>query len=260
MKPNEKSVQTFDDILFENRNQAYGAYAIRKSYDSNVNRAASIVRGMAIIATIRSIVLPKDQIPTPDQSMTIGCTFGDFTIIPVTAIIRRQPAQANRRENLPPKPVAFQPDATEMNVPVESGLENSGTSTGSQTEAGDFGPVVQAAVPLAPTIPAPRKVYDHVEVPPSYAGGLEAMAGFIRKHVKYPAIARRTEVEGIVYVQFVLNAAGRITEAKVLKGVSPECDKEALRVISMMPSWNPGLQGGTPVMVRMVLPIRFKLN
>jgi len=78
--------------------------------------------------------------------------------------------------------------------------------------------------------------------------------------MKYPASARRMNIEGKVFVSFVIDADGRITEAAILKGISADCDKEALRVVQMMPKWRPGKQSGRPVRVRFNLPMVFKLD
>jgi protein TonB len=88
---------------------------------------------------------------------------------------------------------------------------------------------------------------------------MEAMMKFIIKNLKYPAQARRMGTEGRVFIGFVVNADGHITDVASIKGISVDCDKEAARVISMMPNWKPGKQNGRAVRVRFVLPVNFKL-
>jgi protein TonB len=97
------------------------------------------------------------------------------------------------------------------------------------------------------------------EIMPEYEEGVEAMMHFLRRNMRYPASARRMLVEGTVYVGFVVSGDGSVTDVKVIRGIHPDCDKEAMRVISKMPKWKGGKQGGIPVPVRMVLPIKFKL-
>jgi len=104
------------------------------------------------------------------------------------------------------------------------------------------------------------KIFTMVEQQPEYAGGLEAMYKFINKNMKYPAQARRMGVEGQVFVGFVVDAEGRISEVKTIKGIGAGCDEEAMRVIQLMPPWKPGRQSGKAVKVRFVLPIKFKLG
>ncbi|HEY5916388.1 MAG TPA: energy transducer TonB, partial [Chryseolinea sp.] len=98
-----------------------------------------------------------------------------------------------------------------------------------------------------------------VEQQAEFPGGLEAMMKFIVKNMKYPAAARRMGVEGSVFVSFVIDKEGTISDLTVIKGISADCDKEALRVVKLMPPWKPGKQNGRAVKSRFVLPIKFKL-
>ena len=86
------------------------------------------------------------------------------------------------------------------------------------------------------------------------------MNKFIAKNLRYPPSARRMGVDGTVYVSFVVGKDGTINDVKVLRGISADCDKEAVRVVQMMPPWKPGKQNGKAVFVRFNLPIKFKLN
>jgi periplasmic protein TonB len=105
-----------------------------------------------------------------------------------------------------------------------------------------------------------NKVFLVVEQPPEFEGGQEGLNKFVYKHIKYPASARRMNIEGTVYVGFVVNSDGSVSDAAIIKGISADCDKEALRVIQMMPKWRPGKQSGRPVRVKFVYPIKFKLD
>jgi protein TonB len=86
------------------------------------------------------------------------------------------------------------------------------------------------------------------------------MYNFIRSKIHYPASARRMGLEGTVYVSFVIDRDGKVIKVEVIRGLSPDCDKEAARVIALLPGWNPGRQNDVPVMVRMTLPITFALD
>ena len=82
---------------------------------------------------------------------------------------------------------------------------------------------------------------------------------YLAQHVRYPEEAEKNGIGGMVYVQFVIDATGKVVEPKVIKSVSPELDAEALRVVSGMPAWKPGMQRGKPVRVSFTLPVIFKL-
>jgi protein TonB len=104
-----------------------------------------------------------------------------------------------------------------------------------------------------------EEIFTIVEQQPSPAGGMAAFYDFVGQHLKYPQRASRMGVEGRVFVQFVVEKDGSLTDIQVVKGIGGGCDEEALRVLTMAPDWNPGKQRGRPVRVRMVMPIMFKL-
>ncbi len=90
--------------------------------------------------------------------------------------------------------------------------------------------------------------------------GLKGFYHYIKKELKYPKKAKRSGVQGKVFVEFVINTDGGISDLKILKGISPECDAEALRVIKGSPKWEPARQRGRNVRQKMVMPIAFKLG
>lgn len=114
--------------------------------------------------------------------------------------------------------------------------------------------------PLKPEKPEPQKTFRVVESMPEPDGGLEAFYKYIGKKMKYPTQARRSRIEGTVFVQFVIDIDGSITEAKVFKGFDRQCDQEALDAVKNSKKWKPGKQRGKPVRVQMVVPIIFKLT
>lgn len=105
-----------------------------------------------------------------------------------------------------------------------------------------------------------NKVFMVVEKMPSFPGGDAALMKYLRKNVKFPAIAQENGIQGRVYVEFVVNKDGRIVDVKILKGVDRHLDEEALRVVRNMPSWEPGEQRGKAVRVSYRLPINFTLR
>lgn len=104
------------------------------------------------------------------------------------------------------------------------------------------------------------KVYDITEEPPSFPGGQAAMKTYLARNIKYPPTAMKNKIEGRVILQFVVRADGSISDTHVMRGISPELDAEAVRVIANMPKWNPGKQDGKPVNVKFTIPVSFKLD
>lgn len=99
-----------------------------------------------------------------------------------------------------------------------------------------------------------------VETKPEPLNGFREFYEFVGKNLKYPKKARQMGVEGKVFVQFVIDEFGNLTDIEVVKGIGMGCDQETLRVMKLLPQWIPGKQRGQPVRVRMILPITFKLG
>ena len=104
------------------------------------------------------------------------------------------------------------------------------------------------------------KPFDVVEQMPQFPGGHAALLQYLAQNIRYPEAAHKAGIQGRVIANFVVEKDGSITEAKIVKSVSPELDAEALRVIGSMPNWMPGMQNGEPVRVKYTVPITFKLQ
>ncbi len=103
-------------------------------------------------------------------------------------------------------------------------------------------------------------VYQIVEQMPQYTGGEEAMMKYVAENVKYPQAAKDKNISGRVFVGFVIEKDGSVSNVKVLRGIGGGCDEEAVRVIKGMPKWKPGIQKGKPVRVSYMMPLNFKLS
>ena len=112
----------------------------------------------------------------------------------------------------------------------------------------------------APAEESADEIFTIVEENASFPGGLKAFAKYLRKNIKYPGQAKRIGVEGKVFVQFIVETDGTLTDIKVVKGIGAGCDEEAVRIIRKSPRWNPGKQRGRAVRQKMVQFISFKLN
>jgi protein TonB len=99
-----------------------------------------------------------------------------------------------------------------------------------------------------------------VEDPASPIGGMTAFYKYVGDKIKYPSQARRMGVEGRVFVEFIIDKDGSISDVRAVKGIGAGCDEEAVRILQAAPKWKPGKQRGKPVKQRMVLPITFKLG
>ena len=105
-----------------------------------------------------------------------------------------------------------------------------------------------------------KVVFQVVEQMPEFPGGMGEAMKFLAKNIKYPVAAQQAKIEGRVIVQFVVGKDGSISDVHTVRSVSPELDAEAIRVVSMMPKWNPGKQRGKAVPVSYTMPIMFRLQ
>jgi protein TonB len=105
-----------------------------------------------------------------------------------------------------------------------------------------------------------EEIFTIVQDMPSFPGGDQAMLSYLGKNIKYPTLAKESGIQGTVYVTFVVEKDGSVSNVKVLRGIGGGCDEEAIRVVKSMPKWTPGKQRGKPVKVQYNLPCRFVLQ
>lgn len=104
-----------------------------------------------------------------------------------------------------------------------------------------------------------NEIYTAVEHSAEFPGGTKTLHAFLEKNLNYPAIARKNDIEGRVYLQFVVEKDGSLSDIKVVRGLGGGCDEEAVRVIKSFPKWNPGMQSGKVVRQQYTMPIAFTL-
>lgn len=156
----------------------------------------------------------------------------------------------------PPPPKVQQPEIIE--VPDEEEIEED-IDVDLDVEITEETEVEDIVFEDAPEEEVADEIFTIVEEQPEPKGGMAAFYEYVSKNLKYPAQARRMGIEGRVFVEFVIEKDGSITDVKAIKGIGAGCDEEAVRVIEEAPKWKPGKQRGRPVRVRMILPITFKL-
>ena len=113
--------------------------------------------------------------------------------------------------------------------------------------------------PVIPVVEKPEPL-TIVQEMPAFPGGVESLKTFLTNHIKYPAEAREMGIQGTVYLSFVVETDGSITNISVLRPVGGNCEEEAIRVLRSMPNWLPGKQNGNAVRVRLNLPVKFTLE
>lgn len=159
----------------------------------------------------------------------------------------------------PPPPEA--PSIAETLTIVEDDADVEETTIASSEETGQAVEIKYVPVAVEEEEPEEQTIFEVVEQMPEFPdGGMAGLMQYLSKNIKYPTIAQENGTQGRVTVQFVVNKDGSIVDAKVLRGVDPYLDKEALRVIGTMPKWKPGMQRGKPVRVKYTVPVMFRLQ
>lgn len=171
-------------------------------------------------------------------------------IIPITREQQVQPPPP------PPPAVVEVLNIVDDEVEIEDELQIEDTEV-TEDMIIDVAPVVQTKKEVEEE---DTQVFFIVEDMPEFPGGELALRQFIANSIKYPVIAQENGIQGRVYVTFVVDADGSVSDPRIARGVDPSLDKEALRVVSMLPKWKPGQQRGKPVRVSYTVPINFQLQ
>ena len=171
-------------------------------------------------------------------------------IIPITE--QEQPKQA------PPPPEAPKVEEVLEIMDNDSKVEESTIQASDDTQAAVE--VKYTPVEVEEEEVEEEQIFQIVEEPASFPGGMGECMKWLGKNIKYPTISQENGVQGRVIVQFVINRDGSIVDAKVVRGVDPYLDKEALRVVNQMPKWSPGKQRGKAVRCQFTLPVQFRLQ
>ena len=185
-----------------------------------------------------------------DTSQAVADVVFEEEIIPIT----ETPEQA-----APPPPEA--PKVAELLEIVDDKADIEETTTIINEDNQARVEVKYVPVTVVEEEPEEQTIFEVVEQMPEFPnGGMAGLMQYLSKNIKYPTIAQENGTQGRVTVQFVVNKDGSIVDAKVLRGVDPYLDKEAVRVIMGMPKWKPGMQRGKPVRVKYTVPVMFRLQ
>ena len=185
-----------------------------------------------------------------DTSQAITDLVFEEEIIPIT----EQPEQV-----APPPPEA--PSIAETLTIVDDDADVEETTIATSEETNQAVEIKYVPVAVEEEEPEEQTIFEVVEQMPEFPnGGMAGSMQYLSKNIKYPTIAQGNGTQGRVTVQFVVNRDGSIVDAKVLRGVDPYLDKEAIRVISSMPKWKPGMQRGKAVRVKYTVPVMFRLQ
>jgi periplasmic protein TonB len=245
---------TLDDIAFEGRNKNYGAHYIRKTYpvrlrysflftlsalaillvfidQASRNRSKEYYYNPFLDAQVVGVNLSNNPYPAVAIQQIKGSSSSATNEAPLIVDDNQLSADLQKNKNAQ----GGANDSSGMD-----GKGNNGQGTGNIDEAGGR---------------IEGEVFGSAEINPQFPGGMKAMQEFIKENLRYPDVARSLSISGSIHVFMVVLSDGTLRDIKVIKGLQPDLDKEAIRVVKSMPLWKPGVRGGVPVNVRCVIPI-----
>jgi len=252
-------VPAFDDIVFEIRNKEYGAYRLRKKYSRNVLIATLI--GVIIIAT--AIITPylnakalESRTKRTERQVEIKMENLDQP----TDVVAPPPPPPPPPQDIVQQAKYVPPVVVDSVRPEE--VAQLMTADDAQIEVQNE-EVVEYIEPVREEVQeeeAEPEPFVVVEEMPMFPGGDVALLQYISDHTNYPEVAKENNIQGRVIVRFCVTSKGGVNQVSVLKGVDPELDTEAVRVVNSLPAFKPGKQGGKPVPVWYMVPITFTLK
>lgn len=265
------------DIIFEGKNKEYGAFALRQSsWKRHLIAFGIIVLFTAFVAALPAIISTV-QAATKDKTAGIDET---RVIVDIADPLEEKNEILEPKMPEPPKfapmtkfvPLTIVEDDKASDPTEVTSMEDAANSTGfigAFTIHGDKTPDAvfkDVATQVMDGDNGKGKgeptIYNvgTIQVNPQFPGGDAEMYAFIKKNLNYPVVDQEMGTQGRVTIKFVVSKTGEITNVQLLKGVSPTCDKEAMRVIKSMPKWIPGRQNGEPVNVYFTIPVVFRLG
>ena len=265
------------ELVFEGRNKEYGAYVLRK--DTGKRNVKSMLLVFAVIIAIMAAVaakvaienaFPKKEAKETDDELSKLAQKKEAKVEKKAPVkVEEQKVVEKVKSSVKFTPPVIKKDdevKPEEELKSQEDLNKTNTAIGSfdvkgNDEAG--GEVLKAKEVIAQPEPPKEeetKVFDVVEVMPSFPGGQGALFEWLSKNIKYPVVAEENGVQGRVIVTFVVERNGSITDVQVVKSVDPSLDKEAVRVVKAMPHWIPGKQNGSAVRVKFTVPVTFRLQ
>ncbi|MFN8258619.1 MAG: energy transducer TonB [Bacteroidales bacterium] len=250
--------ESFDDIVFENRNKNYGAYELRRKYSKRGTIALLIAFtffGGSVAAPLIAAMMSDNKIirfdPIPKGPNELsGVPVEPPTLPPpppapvdVKAIKFRTPVVVDEVKN--DEEIAINEDIIEAGNPTE-------------VDTSTYVPVTIVKDP-EPEVPVIFETFA-IQEKPIFGKGEKDILNYVAENTKYPVPAQEQGIQGTVYIRFVVTKTGEVDNARVMRPVDPMLEEEAMRVIKSMPKWTPGKNNGNPVNVWFIIPVKFVLN
>ncbi|MBR1415652.1 MAG: energy transducer TonB [Prevotella sp.] len=272
--------QQWIDLVFEGKNEAYGAYQIRQDTTKRNNMAMLfLLLGIAAIVGIffawggianaiaaseernegteaLEMVVEDQEEDQQDEDEIVYDIQPEEEQVQQDQLMNSEKFTDYAMDDEAPQEVTKTQDETEKSdVAISSVNFDQGSDEGQEVLKQN-----QVVVEKVEEKEEETKIFEVVEQMPQFPGGDAALMQYLSSHIKYPAVAEENGIQGRVVCTFVVERNGSITDVRVVKSVDPSLDKEAVRVIKGMPSWIPGKQNGSAVRVKYTVPVTFRLQ
>jgi len=261
METNRK-IESFDEIVFEDRNKEYGAFVLRRSYDKRVTTSLSISL-LAVLLAVGYPVLASYM----NKTNRLNVLKHDASAS-ITKYVKEEdapppppppPAEIKQEMLQQVKYVVPQVVDSVANDVILLTAQEAGDITNNQGINEEVGNIVLTKEPIETKVVKNDVPFVIVEEMPQFPGGELELQKYIASKVIYPSLARENNIKGKVYVRFVITSTGEVDQVQIARPVDPLLDSEAVRVVKLLPKWTPGKQQGTPVSVWYTVPINFQL-
>jgi protein TonB len=272
--------QQWIDLVFEGKNEAYGAYKIRQDTTKRNNMAmlflllgiAAIVGIFFAYGGIANAIAASEERNEGTEALEMVVDEQEqeeqeeeeivYDIQPEEEQVQQDQLMNSEKftdyamDDEAPQEVTKTQDETEKSdVAISSVTFDQGSDEGQQVLKQN-----EVVVEKVEQKEEETKVFEVVEQMPQFPGGDGALMQYLSSHIKYPVVAEENGIQGRVVCTFVVERNGSITDVRVVKSVDPSLDKEAVRVIKSMPNWIPGKQNGSAVRVKYTVPVTFRLQ
>lgn len=269
------------DVVFEGKNQDFGAYEMRNNSTRRHNRAVLVL--VIVVVLVAALAFFVNTVMQKAGERPEDVTEQALVEMPVEEAEEEQPEEENQRveQELPEinkedllntvkmAEIAIVDDKEVVEeIKSQDDLKETDTAVGKVNEDRGVDDIINAQehkdVVVVEDVVAPpvddNKVFEAVEQDPQFPGGQTALLKYVADHIKYPSTAQENGIQGKVIVQFVVTKTGSVGEVKVVRSKDPDLDKEAIRVVKSLPKFTPGKMNGNSVNVWYTLPITFRLQ
>jgi protein TonB len=257
------------DVVFDQKNKTYGAYQLRRQSNSNTAKALLIAGTLFILfflaPKIISLIKGQNTIDDPVERQVTVAIQPPPAVNPETPLPKtiEPPKSKEAHVKFPPPIVVDRPVDDDPVMIKDLATANPGQKTIEGNIDGDIViNVTPGEGPKQKAITEDKTVYEFrsLEVQPIFPGGMDKFYNYLSKAIRYPAPAQESGIQGKVFVSFIIETNGTLTDLKVERKLGFGTDEEALRVLKASPKWIPGIQNGRAVRVRYNIPISFALS